>query len=446
MSFPLFFFAHAFGQTYTLPVPLWLFLFAAAAVVIVSFALIGLVYGERSAAPHSGGKSIRLRQSLTIGKFGGVLLLAITIITGLLGIQEPFLNFSVPFFWLVFLLGFTYLTAALGNVWSFINPFKTLFEGIEGISGGSIQPRLPYPRWLSYYPALLAYFALIWLELLAKSFSTVPQNLALLISGYAVFTLLAAFLFGKEVWFRYGEFFSVFFRLVSKIAPVSIRNGRVSLRWPLSGLLSNKEASPALLLFILFMLSSTGFDGLKETVPFWQATQLLPGFLQSNDALLETLALLLSPFFLLAVYLIFIALMKAVTRSRLPVSQLAYAFALSLIPIAVAYNIAHYFTLLLLPGQAIIPLISDPLGSGLNLFGTANYQMNETFLSAFAVWYTQVALIVVGHVAAVLASHAEALRLFGDRRQALISQVPMLVLMVLYTMGSLWIIAQPIAV
>jgi hypothetical protein len=126
------------------------------------------------------------------------------------------------------------------------------------------------------------------------------------------------------------------------------------------------------------------------------------------------------------------------------VLDVACAFVLTLVPIAVAYHLSHYFSLLVTAGQFIIPLASDPFGYGWNLFGTAGYKVNLAIASPYVFWYGAVTLVVVGHVIAVYLAHTVALREFGSRRLALVSQVPMLALMVGYTMLSLWILAQPI--
>jgi len=123
-----------------------------------------------------------------------------------------------------------------------------------------------------------------------------------------------------------------------------------------------------------------------------------------------------------------------------PVGQRAGAGAVG----PVAYHLSHYFSLLLTAGQFIIPLASDPFGWGWNLFGTAGYKVNLALVSPYVFWYGAVTIIVVGHVIAVYLAHMAALRLFGSRRGALVSQVPMLLLMVAYTSLSLWILAQPI--
>jgi hypothetical protein len=116
----------------------------------------------------------------------------------------------------------------------------------------------------------------------------------------------------------------------------------------------------------------------------------------------------------------------------------------SLVPIAIAYQVAHYYTYLLIQGQAIIYHLSDPFGWGWDLFDTAGYEIRVGVISAAFVWYSQVVLIVAGHVLAVYLAHVISLRFFGSPELALKSQLLMLVLMILYTIFSLWIISQPI--
>jgi hypothetical protein len=120
------------------------------------------------------------------------------------------------------------------------------------------------------------------------------------------------------------------------------------------------------------------------------------------------------------------------------------AMVWSLVPIAVAYHLAHYVSLLLTTGQFIIPLASDPFGWGWDLFGTRGHAVDLGIVSPAVYWYSAVALIVIGHVLAVIVAHVEAMRRFASHRAALMSQLPMVALMVAYTSLSLWIMAQPI--
>ena len=124
--------------------------------------------------------------------------------------------------------------------------------------------------------------------------------------------------------------------------------------------------------------------------------------------------------------------------------EVARRFVFSLIPIALAYNMAHFLSLLVIQGQFIIPLVSDPFGFGWDLFGTADYRVNIGIINAKFVWFTSVVAIVLGHIIAVYIAHVISLRTVSNHSSALRGQYPMLLLMVSYTVTSLWIIAQPI--
>ncbi len=435
--------AHAFGQTYTLPVPLWLFLWSAAAAVIVSFLIFG-IFVNKKAAQSKPLLTSRVINSgwLAPARIISVALFILTITAGYIGSQEPYLNFNVPFFWLIFMLGLTYSIAIFGDFWPFINPIKNIIEWIEGLTKTKFTGVESYPGKLGYYPALLFFFFIIWLELLSDGIGIVPRNLSFILITYVNLNILFAYWYGKEAWFKYGEFFSVFFRMLGKVAPVEFSNRRINLRWPFSGLIKGKADHFSLLLFILFMLSSTGFDGFRETAIWGEFVTNLSKWL--NPQLINAICLILSPFILLAIYLVFIWLMKLMAGSNKKVGDLALVFSFSLIPIAVFYNVAHYFPMLLIQGQTMISLVSDPLGLGWNLFGTADYQLDIRIIDAATVWYSQIALIIIGHIAAVYVAHMEALQVFS--KNTLLSQLPILGLMVFYTVISLWIIAQPIAV
>jgi hypothetical protein len=164
-------------------------------------------------------------------------------------------------------------------------------------------------------------------------------------------------------------------------------------------------------------------------------------------ALLRSLGLLATPLLFFAVY----ALVSRVTAwvvvragGEAEACVAAGAFVLTFVPIALAYHLAHYLSFLLLGGQLILPLASDPFGLGWDLFGTANRTLDLGIIGIKSVWWTAVIAVVVGHVYAVYLAHVMALRLYGGGRPALLSQLPLVLLMVAYTMISLWILSQPI--
>jgi hypothetical protein len=200
-------------------------------------------------------------------------------------------------------------------------------------------------------------------------------------------------------------------------------------------------------MFVIFMLSSVTYDGLLAT-PLWVSVifslQSIAGSFGILSSLFYgTLGLLIVPLLFFALYAGFVKLCQ-ILGGGTDFWRLAGAFAYSLVPIALAYQAAHYYTLLLTEGQNIIYLISDPFGWGWNLFGASGYEPNVGIVGAAFVWYSQVALIVGGHVVAVYLAHAIALRTARSPKLALRSQLPMVALMVLYTVTSLWILSQPI--
>jgi hypothetical protein len=198
--------------------------------------------------------------------------------------------------------------------------------------------------------------------------------------------------------------------------------------------------------FVLTLLSTVTFDGFTAT-PAWETiyaafAPMLRG--PGGWPGIGTIGLLTFPVLFLSVYGVFSAGMARAAGAPGSTRAVARAFVLSLVPIAIAYHLAHYFTYLLIQGQRIISLASDPLGLGWNLLGTATYQPDIGIVGARFAWYTAVTAVVLGHMVAVYVAHVIALREFPNPRRALRSQYPMLVLMVGYTMVSLWILAQPI--
>jgi len=208
-------FAHAFGQTYTLPVPLWLFIYGAAAAVIVSFLVIGLFMNKKPDTEEYKTLKVmtynsKLKWLLIVTKFLSVFLLTLTIVAGFIGTQDSYNNFSVLFFWIIFLSGVTYLSALVGNVWQAVNPLKVIVEIIESLTGKQFIGVKSYPKKLSYYPALIIYFLFIWLELFSNGVGVVPYNLALMLVIYIIGTVSLAYIYGKNSWFKYGEFLVCF--------------------------------------------------------------------------------------------------------------------------------------------------------------------------------------------------------------------------------------------
>lgn len=456
--------SHSFGVRYDLPLPLELYLAGAGVAVALSFAVMALFLGERDGY----GETLRYdlltlpliawlghRVVLNLFRALSVALFVLLLGAGFFGTTDPFRNFAPTFVWVVWWVGMAFVSTLGGNLWTLVNPWKILFTWAEWAAGGFAGQR-PYPAWLGNWPALVLFLVFAWLELISES-GEQPRILALLIVGYSAITWAGMAIYGRDVWLRNGETFAVAYGLLARFAPTVGENRRWSLRLPAVGLLDARPASASTVCFVLLLLTSVTFDGILET-PLWAGTlewiaesralRPLLIFLQDSGVdlivVIKSIALIAFPAIFVAVYLAFARMIAAAGGGTVARSDVAGYFVLSLIPIAIAYHLAHYISYLLIAGQNIVPLASDPFGRGWDLFGTASYVIDIGIVNAKFVWYVAVFAVVLGHVFAVYLAHVTAMRVFSNRKSALFSQIPMLALMVAYTMISLWILSQPI--
>jgi hypothetical protein len=442
--------AHGIGSVRDLAVPRWLFFYGAAVVLIASFVMLAalwrrpLLEGGRSGRPLPEDlQRIFLSRVLRIA-LGTASLALFCLVTGaaLFGTSSSGANLAPTFVYVVFWLGLVPVSVLLGNVWSALSPWKAGADAAVYLAGGGESPR-PYPERLGRWPAAGLLFSFATLEL-AYPDPAEPRVLGLAILVYSLVTWLGAAVFGREAWFRNGDAFSVYFELLSRIAPFGVRvsEGRrqIVARPPLVGL-AERDSRPGTLAFVAVMLGSVVFDGFSQTsfwqtriseLADWQAAELV----QTGFNLAGLAA---------AVALVALAYLAATTVAGRLVGRerLADAFLLSLVPIAFVYAIAHYFTLFVIQGQFAIPLASDPFGRGWDVFGTTDVQPDLTPFSPNTVWYVQVGALVLGHVAGLVLAHDRALAVSTEPRAALRTQYPLLVLMVLYTVGGLWLLSRP---
>jgi hypothetical protein len=502
-------FAHGFAQRYDLPVPLGLYIAGAAAAVVFSFAIIAyFLRGNRHIASYPRlpilnyrvGRLLANPVAVFLLRLVSAALLVLVICGGFFGPENPFENIAPTAIWVIWWVGFAYLSGLVGDIWSLLNPWASIYTGLEKVWMALSGKRrfgagIEWPSWLDKWPSVLLFAWFVWAELIWTESDT-PSSLARVALTYSLITLAGMFLFGKHVWLRNAELFSVFFSYLARFAATEYRvtesglcaqcesknclddyfgcinclacfenTPRERREWNLRpwavGLLTSRPLTVSSMVFVVIMLSSVTFDGLLAT-PLWSelaewmlySELLRPLIIAIQDvtgnaiAAISTIALVLFLLLFQLLYLLFSALTLVCVplrdRAGISVKAVAGLFVLSLIPIALAYHLAHYLSYLAIVGQYIIPLASDPLGRGWDLFGTSLYLVDIGIVNARFIWYTSVITIVIGHIVAVWLAHVTALRLFRNRRSALLSQVPMLLLMVAYTMLSLWILAQPV--
>ena len=481
-------YAHAFGQRYDLPIPLSYFLIGAAATVALSFVVIGMFVQKRNDSfsyPRLNLLEVPLVGAILSSGVAGILvrsfsvaLFLLLLLTGFLGTNRPIDNLSPTFIWIIWWVGMGYVVALVGNVWMFVNPWKITFEWFQKFAGQSSRREddapFRYPEGLDVWPALLLFFLFAWSEnVFTGAFR--PFTLSVMVALYSIIVWAGMAAFGKHTWLRHGEAFTVLFSLFTRFSPTEVRvldrracagcdtdcslelecvdcydcyeradlkSKELNLRPLAVGLAVKQRVSVAMAAFVVLALATVSFDGFQDTEAWasWRADMLSV----TTTDVIDTLGLAAAPVLFACVYVAFCWGMKVVSGDRGDFVSLASAFVFSLVPIALAYNIAHFVTLLLIQGQLIIPLASDPFGYGWNIFGSADYNINLSIISARTVWFISLAAITMGHVISVYLAHLTALRLSDRAPNILRGQIPMLALMVLYTISSLWIIGQPI--
>jgi hypothetical protein len=451
-------FLHGFGPRYDLPAPLLYYIFAGAGVVVISFVLVAVFTGDQVGAkalqyPRRAMPSVlplaRSPLPRAVGGTIGVLTLVAIVVTGLFGSANPAFNPSEYLTWIYFWAGLVILSGLVGNLWYLLNPWTAIYDLVARFVRMGPARKLPN---IGIWPAAAAYFAFACLEL-TTGMANRPWVVAILAIVYSVVTLAGMVFFGRDEWLEHCEAFTVLFGIVGRFSPIEAERDEtgvinaVYLRpWGV-GLLKAAPSGWDRMFFVILMLSTLAFDGILGT-PAWQDfnVTLEPVWLpmgQFGFFFVRTLGLTLLIAAFLLVFVAFIEMVIFFGNRKVDLVATATGFAYTLVPIALVYNAAHNYSYVLVQSQVLIPLLNDPLQKGWHLWpAVAGLQPSFALAQASTVWFAQIILIVGGHVIAVFLSHLRAGERFRSAHKALLSQYPMLALMVIYTMTSLLILAQ----
>jgi hypothetical protein len=422
--------AHALNPTYTSRLPLQVYLVGAATTVALSFIFV-LVRDVRAQRPvitdpgHLPAAWLRIALR-AIGLVAWIWI----VVQGIAGGTSN-AEVATLFLWVYGWVGVAIISAFIGPIWHWLNPFSTLFDiGAWIIRRLGVQPweAAIYPERLGRWPAIVGFAIVIWLELVLQAS---PDVLFIVLVGYTALTLAMMAQYGRDTWRSHGEVFTVWFRLLGRLAAYALvdEEGRIRRRAFASGLLEPGWALPDVVMAALGV-GSILFDGLSQT-QFYFNLFGVPG-------------LALGTVLLIAFLGIIVAAALTVTRS-VGLS----ATAAGLLPIAVGYLIAHYMTYLLIDGQRIVISISDPLQKGSDLFGTAFFEPSGAWLPPGLVWTIQLAAVVGGHMLGAWAGHVVAALDAPPSvapRTLTLRQVPLAIVMVALTTLTLWSLGQAIVV
>lgn len=444
-------FAHASDRGHVLLLPTGFYLIGGALAVAISFLVLALLPADwlerfwRRRLPLFTLDD-RLQTAASLMSFAGF---ATLVAAGFLGSRDPLSNPLPLVVWTVLWAGLTLMQGMFGDLWSWLNPWVGPYRLVSRLFGINEERAWRLPRWIGCWPAVLLFFVFAWFELIDPAPDD-PARLALAAGLYWQFSFVAMLVFGCRAWSNAGEFLTVFFSMVARFAPVERdERGWLGLCWPGARLMSAEPLPTSAIAFLLLALSSVSFDGLSKTFLWLSLFGFNPLEFPGRTAVVGsgTLGLALTFVLLAAVFLVAVWLGRILAGRERPFMQAAGLLVWSIVPIALAYHVAHYLTALLVDGQYALAALSDPFAMGWNLFGTADMQVEAGIVagaaSAWWLWNIQAGAIILGHVLAVLVAHGFAGRLHPAPARAALSQFPLTLLMIAYTVFGLWLLATP---
>ncbi|MFL5885638.1 MAG: fenitrothion hydrolase [Thermoleophilaceae bacterium] len=440
--------AHGLVGRADLPIPSWLFGWAAAIVLAASFAALASLWPKPRLQHVEERRFLRLPRwiDLVCGAIG-IAIFAAVVYSGFAGIQESARNLAPTAIYVIFWVGLVVLSLLFGDVFRAFNPWRSAAIAVSWLARrfGYERRVRPYPERLGRWPAVIGIVAFAWLELVYVHKAD-PDKLAALACAYALIQLAGMFTFGIEPWSRSADAFGVYFNLFSRLSIFERRDHVVYVRPPLSGA-PMWPVIPGSAALLCVAIGSTSFDGFSNG-PVWASLNPhLQSFFKdigfgTNGALMAagTVGLAIGITVISSFYVLGIQGMKTVGRGH-DARELLGRFAHTLIPIAFAYALAHYFSLLAYQGQAVGYLVSDPLGHGSNIFGTAHATIDYGIIAGAGIWYVQVGALIAGHVSGLVLAHDRALAMYPNVKDAARSQYWMLVVMVGFTSLGLWLLS-----
>ncbi|WP_323675515.1 hypothetical protein [Halorubellus sp. PRR65] len=380
----------------------------------------------------------------------GVLALALVLRAAAVGATEPTANLAIVVVWIGWWAGFAMTTYLLGNAWPILNPWRTIATALPGAGGREL------PADHGAWPAVVGLLALVYVEVVSPLAAN-PRLLGVVVAAYSALTLAGAYRYGPEAWFERVDPVSRVFAVYGRLAPLQRDADGVRLRLPGSALvagarerlrgesnataLHGRESGATELLggesgmttFVIALLWTTTFDGLVTT-PAWN--DLAPVVVEAGVPPLAVYLVALAAGFAAFrwVYRLAAARSRAIVDSRLSPAAIEAWFAPALVPIAAGYHIAHFLGYFLSLSPALESVLRHPLGGG-----------GIPQVAVLPGWFGTVELgfVVVGHLLAVWVAHALALEVFPGLLRPIRSQYPFVVVMVVYTMTSAWVIGQP---
>ena len=359
---------------------------------------------------------------------------------GINGSRDPLANPLPLLIWTIWWVGLAIIQGFIGDIWRWLNPWSGLVYFLQPNG-----PPLKLPAWLGVWPAL-ALLLLFAGFAFAHPAPDDPNLLALAALSYWLLIAAGMFLFGED-WRQHCEFFTVLTGLFAGLTILSGRRGRLVGAFPGWQLLAGRNYPLSSGCFALSLLAVGSFDGLNETFWWFAKIGVNPLMFPGRSAVIgpTLFGLMAANVLLYAAFGICTWLGLRIARSDTGFGTAFGYWALSTLPIALAYHFAHYLVTLMINLQYALAALSDPLTRGADLLGLGTYYVTTGFLntkaSVEAIFRTQALAVVIGHVCAIVLAHQMARVLCRSNRQAILSQVPLAIFMIAYTFLGLWLLA-----
>ncbi len=432
--------AHGLGGRTDLPLPAWQLAWAAGFAVAISFVALGTFWSEPRLAHAAVGHRILdprgavVRVLAAMAKVVGVFLFVVVLWAAWFGNENGAVNIAGVAFLIWFWVGLQVVSFLVGDIYRLFNPLVTIADSaawLKAKATGSELSTVSDERH-NLWPAVAAIFSFVWFELAYHS-PGAPRSVAVFLTIYSIAMLGGAAVRGRS-WVRQADGFAILFSILGALAPFFRGDdGNLRLRAPLAGL-NRLGVVAGTVPFVLVVLGSTTFDGFTRSSLWADLSGARAGW---SKTVASTIGLLVVIGVVSMIYSLAISWMAEITKER--PADLSRAFGPTLVPIAAAYSIAHYFSFLFLNGQELIIRVSDPAGRGWDLFGTTDYAIDWTLVSPATIAWVQTLGIAVGHVLAVAAAHDLAIGRY-PHRVAVRSQYPMLGVMISYTVLGLFLL------
>ena len=360
---------------------------------------------------------------------------------GFSGSRDPLANPLTLFIWSVWFLLMPVIQITVGNLWAFLNPWY----GIGRLFFKKPKVKINDNFSFVFSSAGFLLFSLFMLVYIAPDD---PDILAFVVLIYFILNLFLMGFFGVK-WLTKGECFTSFYTLLSKLSLIWFKDGTLFVGFFGSQLKNYKFYPPLSVLFLSIILATLSFDGLNETFLWFQIINVNPlEFYGRSSVITEnSLGLIFFAIMLFIIFNLTIYLGHAFTKEKIIFRDIIGINSIALLPIALAYHIAHYLTSFLVDIQYFYKVLSDPLNLGMDLINIGEFNVTTSFFNTIEtvklIWFIQASAIVIGHVIAVLLAHSISENYLKTKSSVLISQLPISIFMVAYTFLGLWILSTP---